>query len=142
MERSAFDARQQGETERSRERSQQERDSRERVRPSGQTPTAGRIVNFILSKSDAAGITAKRRTHNAAQADEGTPVAAGDCFPMLITKVKGVALVEQRTPEGELERVERVQVSGQVFLEGNDVWWVKATTEGKGEGFWAWPTRD
>jgi len=69
------------------------------------------------------------RTHDidwpkGAQAHIGQPVQAGDVFPMVIVWVSIGA--------GAL-------VSGQVFLDGNDVLWVRDVSEGDGLGQWSWP---
>ena len=115
----------------------------------GERDTAGkrnviairRLVEYMLTEEDAKGITKKRATHNASQADDGTPVKAGLVFPMLITKVKGPVQVEVTDKDGTISHEERVAVSGQVFLEGNDVWWVKSTTEGDKAGEFSFETR-
>ncbi len=100
-----------------------------------QIPTIGRIVHYRLSASDAERINRRRAFvvsnllswTRGAQAHVGSHVAEGDTFPMLIVLVCGSDSV----------------VNGQVFLDGNDVFWAT-------DVFWAsctvpgtysWPTR-
>jgi hypothetical protein len=116
-------------------------------------PTIGRIVLYRLTKEDAAQVN-RRRTNGqsikermaisvlgkmgvlqdeirawpqGAQAHIGWPVKDGQVFPMMITNVDPVTI------EG--------YVSGQVFLNGNDVLWKVDAPEGKENGQWSWPER-
>jgi hypothetical protein len=105
-----------------------------------QIPSIGRIVQYSLAVSDAEQIM-RRRTNSVsiadrikgavwpvgAQAHIGNPVAEGDTFPMLITRVWG-------PNEDSL-------VNGQVFLDGNDVFWVMSVKVGEGPGTFSWPAR-
>jgi len=105
--------------------------------------TLGRIVHYKLSVEDAEAI-GRRRTTVAGihlsmeagrwplgtQAHIGNPASAGECYPMIVTKV---------SPDQFGEGLDGV--SGQVFLDGNDVLWVTQRTEGADPGQWAWPPR-
>ena len=103
------------------------------------TPTIGRIVHYRLSSQDAEAIN-RRRDHAAAhlrsktggahegyQAHAGNSVNSGEAFPMIIVRTFG---------EGE-----RAAVSGQVFLDGSDVFWATSLIEGGAPGQWTWPER-
>lgn len=119
---------------------------------SEQIPSIGRIVHYKLSASDVELIMRRRTTGmsiaerlkvNAspdlggsipvvawpagAQAHIGNNVYEGDVFPMLIVRVWG------STPESA--------VNGQVFLDGNDVFWATSRTVGEQNGQFSWPTR-
>jgi hypothetical protein len=111
------------------------------VRPAG--VSIGRIVTYTLTEQDAEEISRRRTTGpdiqalmaagrwpSGSQAHIGTPVAAGDRFPIIVTKI---------SPDqfGLLIH----GVSGQVFLDGNDVLWVAQRIEGPDPGQWAWPAR-
>jgi hypothetical protein len=96
----------------------------------------GRIVRYTLNEQNAEDITRRRegdkreaKIHMCvwpadAQTHIGNPVKAGDTFPMLIVRDWGG------------------NVSGQVFLDGNDVLWVTSVVEGTEPGTWAWPPRE
>lgn len=116
--------------------------------------TLGRIVLYTLAEDDAVQINRRRTTgpkiaeriqNNAlphremqlhleqplpatwpigAQAHIGNTAAAGDVFPMLVTKVWSAGCV-----------------NGQVFLDGNDVLWAMSATEGSEGHQWQWPPR-
>lgn len=115
---------------------------------SEQIPTIGRIVHYRLSGDDAAQIN-RRRTNGTSIAERikvapgndmmhGWPVGAqahigndakeGDTHPMLIVKTWG------GNPDSA--------VNGQVFLDGNDVFWATSRTVGEGPGTFSWPTRN
>ena len=126
---------------------------------SEQIPSIGRIVHYKLNASDAAEINRRRTTGKSiaerlmwgaagrhadaipattedgsvrawpagAQAHIGNSVAEGDTFPMLITRVWGPTATSA--------------VNGQVFLDGNDVFWATSRTVGDQPGTFAWPTR-
>src|SRR6185503_1767087 len=95
-----------------------------RRRKMNPVPTIGCIVHYRLSQGDAEQIN-RRRTNSAeivdraksfppewpagAQAHIGNEVHEGDVFPMMIVRVWG------EFPESV--------VNGQVFLDGNDVFW-------------------
>lgn len=93
------------------------------------TPSIGRTVHYCLSEADAAQIN-RRRTdgpsiarrmvnlhwHAGAQAHIGNPARAGDVLPMIIVAV------DPPPAEGEPDVS---AVSGQVFLDGTDVFWAQ-----------------
>jgi len=58
----------------------------------------------------------------------GHLVKAGDVYPLLITRVWG-------DKPG-------CAVNGQVFLDGNDTYWVTRVTEGAGAQHFRWPQRN
>lgn len=60
-----------------------------------------------------------------AQAHIGAPVEEGQSFPMMVVKTNGTSTV-----------------NGQVFLDGNDVYWVQIVDNGPKPGQWYWPDRD
>lgn len=108
----------------------------------GQIPSLGRIVHYRLSQDDAAQITRRRTTGASiadrmrqdppawaagAQAHIGNPVSELDAFPMLIVRVWGA-------DEDSL-------VNGQVFLDGNDVFWASSVRVGDAPGTFRWPPR-
>lgn len=115
-------------------------------------PTIGRIVHYRLSAEDATQINRRRTTgasiaarmktllHTVSDTDDkvlGWPVGAqahignevkeGDTFPMLIVRVWG------QSPESA--------VNGQVFLDGNDVFWATSVCVGDGARTFSWPSR-
>lgn len=92
-------------------------------------PTLGRIVAYKLTRFDADTIRS-RRTNDTTDCHVGNSVAAGDVFPMVITRVWSTM------PGGA--------VNGQVLLDGNDTFWscsrsMRADEEtGQPlEGYWA-----
>lgn len=101
-------------------------------------PTIGRIVHYTLSNQDAENIN-RRRGHGATHIDEhransngvivhtGNDVKGGDVYPMIITRVWG------DQPDSH--------VNGQVFLDGNDLFWVTSASVGEGEWHFTWPVR-
>lgn len=107
-----------------------------------QVPTIGRIVHYRLNDDDARAIN-RRRTDGGsiaqrmatspaewpagAQAHIGNGVKEGDTFPMMITRVWG------SNPEAA--------VTGQVFLDGNDVLWATSVCVGEGPRTFSWPGR-
>jgi len=102
------------------------------------TPTIGRIVHYTLSEQDADAINKRRSDaslnlrsiRESAQgyiAHFGNSVAAGDVFPLIITRTWG------DTPESH--------VNGQVMLDGNDTLWACSVKEGEGPRTYAWPAR-
>lgn len=119
---------------------------------SEQIPSIGRIVHYRLSADDAAQINRRRTTGKSiadrmkasavaieggappivawpygAQAHIGNDVKEGDVFPMLIVRVWGPMAGSA--------------VNGQVFLDGNDVFWATSRTVGDQPGTFSWPTR-
>ena len=104
----------------------------------------GKIVKYRLSKEDAISVN-KRRTSSrsiairmqedkwplGAQAHIGNLSAEGDEFPMIIVAVYPHEF-GQDIPG----------VNGQVFLDGNDTFWVNSVREGQYNGQWHWPGMD
>lgn len=102
------------------------------------TPAIGRTVHYLLTETDAQAIN-RRRTSGTniaerirerlwpvgAQAHIGNDVQAGDEFPMMMTRIWG---------SGSM-------VNGQVFLDGNDVFWAASVHEGNVNGAWHWPEK-
>ena len=80
-------------------------------------PALGAIVEYELTADDAKDITARRRTSSGREARmafsharglSGSDVKEGDIFPLIVTKVE-----------------ESGVYSGQVFLDGDDTYWVQ-----------------
>lgn len=119
---------------------------------SDQIPTKCRTVLYRLTENDAQQINRRRTTGDSiairlatlvqrmtpggesayawprgAQAHIGSPVKAGDSFPMIIVVVWGTA------PDSK--------VNGQVFLDGTDVLWVQSVSVGIEPGSYQWPAR-
>jgi len=103
-------------------------------------PSMGRIVHYRLSADDATQINRRRTTGKSiaerikgtawpigAQAHIGNEVNEGDTYPMLIVRVCG--------PSAESA------VNGQVFLDGNDVFWATSRNVGDQPGTFSWPIR-
>lgn len=102
-------------------------------------PSVGRIVHYTLSESDAIQINRRRadasrnmRTHQeqktGAVVHVGNNVAAGDVYPMVITRVWG-------------DPSEFTAVNGTVFLDGNDTLWATSVDQGIGPRHWVEPPR-
>lgn len=110
---------------------------------SEQIPTIGRLVHYQLSMGDAEEIN-RRRTSGSkiaermkqeppawpagAQAHIGNFVNEGEVYPMLIVRTWG--------------KDSTSAVNGQVFLDGNDVFWATSVAVGEGPRTWSWPTRN
>ncbi len=62
-----------------------------------------------------------------AQAHIGNEAKPGQVFPMLIVQVWGPSPTSA--------------VNGQVFLDGNDVFWALSVSVGEGPHSWSWPPR-
>lgn len=101
----------------------------------GVVPTIGRLVHYTLDAYDADAVNRRRAhgvTHLAAhradpdgsQLHVGNGVSAGDVVPMMIVRVWGTDPTSS--------------VNGQVFLDGNDVYWVTSVTAGEGEHHFAY----
>lgn len=88
-------------------------------------PQVGDMLVYYLSADDVAEITRRRTTSEkiakqlaienwprGAQAHIGNPVSEGQCFPMVVVRTS--------SPDSS-----PIAVSGQVFLDGNDVLWVQ-----------------
>ena len=105
------------------------------------TPTIGKIVHYSLSAADAEAINKRRQDasdHMHQHREESTGVVVhvgdhveeGDVYPMIIVMV---------WPNG--------RVNGQVFLDGNDAYWVASVSEEDAEapavqpGTWYWSPR-
>lgn len=84
-------------------------------------PTIGRIVHYRLCEQDANQINKRRADATA------NPVAQGDVYPLVITRVWGAT-------DGSA-------VNGQVLLDGTDSLWVTSVSEGDGERNWFVPPR-
>ena len=108
-------------------------------------PSVGRTVHYMLSENDAEQIN-RRRTDGAsiaariaqnawplgAQAHIGSHAEAGQVFPMVIVRVWGDDPVSA--------------VNGQVFLDGNDVFWATSRQQVTADstdkrGLWFEPLR-
>lgn len=94
---------------------------RERMSTVEQRPSIGQIVVYVLSSDDADAINRRR---DGSQVHVGNEVSAGDHYPMVITRVWAY--------DG---------VNGQVFLDGNDLYWTTSVAEGEDELTWHWPER-
>ena len=110
----------------------------ERQPPEGQAEvqkvSIGRIVHYKLNDLDAKAINRRRddaiksearKAKTGYQMHHGLPVHAGTVLPMIIVGCD---------PENEI-------VDGQVFLPGNDVFWVDVVGKGGSMGEWHWPPR-
>jgi hypothetical protein len=122
-------------------------------------PSIGRIVVYKLSAQDCEQINRRRTdgisisermktTLSVLEADEGLAdkiwprgaqahignlVVEGQALPMIITQV---------FIEGEPNTLSLPSsVNGQVFLDGNDVLWVRDAEQGNEIGMWHWPDR-
>jgi hypothetical protein len=96
-------------------------------------PSLGRIVHYTLSAQDVEVINRRReisRRAAAASSEQiffGNVAKEGDVFPMMITKIWG----NESTSA----------VNGQVYLDGNDIYWVTSVKVGEGPQTFKWPTR-
>lgn len=99
-------------------------------------PTMCRTAVYRLTSGDAEKINRRRTTGQSiaerikasvwpigAQAHIGNPVSEGDQFPMIVVRVS----------------LDGLSIGGQVFLDGNDTYWVQAEV-GNIPGTWHWPT--
>ncbi|MET9396301.1 hypothetical protein [Kitasatospora sp. NPDC002965] len=99
-----------------------------------QLPTAGRIVHYTLTQSDAD--TVNRRRAGRAVRDRidvdtlGNRAAAGDVYPATIIRVWPGATARS-LPMCNL----------QIHLDGVDAHWATSRVEGTDPGTWAWPPR-
>jgi hypothetical protein len=83
-------------------------------------PTAGRIVLYKLTDTDAQVIRSRR-------AESGVPAneaRAGDVYPAVVVRVWGGMCVNLR-----------------VLLDGLDDFWATSRVDGDAEGQWSWPPR-
>jgi hypothetical protein len=90
---------------------------------SEQAPTIGITVFYTLSEQDAQQINHTRQSSEK-PAHVGNPVSALDVFPMMIVKTYG------STADGA--------VNGQVFIDGNSLFWAESVSCGTEPGTWAW----
>lgn len=99
----------------------------------GRKPRRGMVVDYTLSEQDASAINSARSdaalaviehtdVHNGRQVHRGNSVAAGDVYPMVITR-----------PWGDKHDS---AVNGQVQLDGTDLHWVTSVQQGEGERTW------
>lgn len=108
---------------------------------SEQKPSIGRIVRYSLTADNATAINKRRKDAQNLNADgvtlagqqlgaqihTGNQVSEGDVFPMVITRVWG------DQPDSA--------VNGQVFLDGNDLFWATSALWGDAPGRCMWPLR-
>jgi hypothetical protein len=113
-------------------------------------PTSiGRIVHYTLTEDDAKAINKRRadfREFNDKIRSQrrGFPAPAGEPGA-----TGHIGHIGNETREGEVcpAMIVRVFTSNtiyaniQVFLDGNDTYWVGSRTEGDGPGHWAFPVR-
>lgn len=106
--------------------------------PAPMIPSIGRIVHYRVPAYVAVAINQRRKDaqekmdwHRAlrtgAQVHVGNEVHEDDVFPLIITRVWG------STPNAAF--------NGQVFLDGNDLYWVTSTSIGTRAGECQWPAR-
>ena len=108
-------------------------------------PTIGRIVHYTLTQDDADAINVRRADFRAFEAshphphEPGQPRATGH-----IAHVGNWAEAGQTYP-AMVVRTFSDETGGlanlQVWLDGNDTFWVTSCAEGTGPGTWAWPPR-
>jgi hypothetical protein len=106
------------------------------------TPTVGHFVLYTLSETDVYYINKRRKDAAAAvaaagpmrlqtlsgtQLHVGNEHQAGEVVPMIIVRVWG------DQPESHF--------NGQVFLDGNDTYWVQSVRIGEGRAYAQWPPR-
>ena len=100
-----------------------------------QKPSVGRIVHYRLTQLDVDVINrlradamkhlpAHQEHADGTQIHVGNSVAAGDVYPLVITRVWN-----------------EHGVNGQVLLDGNDTYWATSRVEGDEPGQWQWPPR-
>lgn len=98
------------------------------------TPTIGQIVHYTLTNADAERINKRRNDaiasgtagrNSGAIVHFGNRAAAGETYPMIITRVWAHA-------------TELALVNGQVWLDGNDTLWATSVRQGPGEGHYVW----
>lgn len=89
-------------------------------------PGIGRIVHIRLSAGCAENINKERS--NLASYNKGNSVKEGDIYPMIITNL----WTDSPTKDSS--------VNGQIFLDGNDVYWATSVRQGTENGTWFSPT--
>lgn len=103
-------------------------------------PSIGRTVHYTLDEHDANQVNRRRndalqntaaRAADGAQVHTGNRAAAGQVFPLVITRVFA----------DPADVTEQTAVNGQVLLDGNDTLWVTSRTQGEGLGRWREPAR-
>jgi hypothetical protein len=101
-------------------------------------PTIGRIVHLRISAECAKSINKRRfdakeseiaATNSGAIIHHGNLVLENDVYPLLITKIWSDKPTES-TP-----------INGQIFLDGNDSFWVTSVQQGDGPNKWFEPPR-
>lgn len=101
-------------------------------------PSIGRIVHYTLTAENAEKINRRRhhaRQHlpqhitnsNGVQIHVGYDAKEGQVLPMVIVRVNG--------------DTDAASVNGQVFMDGNDLFWVTSIELGEGPGKFSWPPR-
>lgn len=101
-----------------------------------QKPTTGRIVLYSLTDVDVERINSRREDAKRTRLDRtgailhtGNQVHVGDVLPMIVVK-----------------SWEAGRINGQLFLDGNDTYWVTSADpidrESTPYGRWFWPPRD
>jgi hypothetical protein len=106
------------------------------VQPPTRRPQVGDTVLYEPTSEERSGINRRRaRAAHAPDSEWGFQAHAGaraevdDVFPAIVVRVLGA---DTDAPEVRL----------QVFLDGNDVLWVKGCPEGDSAGQWSWPRKD
>ena len=91
-------------------------------------PSVGRTVHYTISDAQAKLINERRAESNGIY--YGNQASAGQVYPMLITRVWDAPTQNENSA-----------VQGQVFLDGNDTFWVTSGHQGEGEYYWFEPPR-
>jgi hypothetical protein len=85
-------------------------------------PSVGKIVHLKLSAECATKINQER--NNISNHYFGNSVSEGDIFPIIITRMF------------DKEPTEKSSVNGQVFLDGNFIYWASSVVQGTENGTW------
>lgn len=96
---------------------------------SRQKPTVGRILHYYLNETQIAEIERKRRAGQGGF-QRGSTHYTTIPYPLIVVRV-----MENELGDG----VDGVH--GQVFLDGDDTFFVASIGEGTGPGKWCWPPR-
>lgn len=100
-------------------------------------PTVGRIVHYCLTAEDAEQINRRRQDAQSNMYEHqvnkkgvmvhvGNMAQLGQVLPMIVVRING---------PGDY-------INGQVFLDGNDLFWARSASQGTGPGTWRWPPRE